>query len=578
MAESSGNKLCPICDSPLQPGSKKCGFCGTDLSIFDIESELPKEPEPVVAPPTPKVSVESRIEEIFSKPIVQEKPPPREQPKPTLPPVKEEPKPAPVREPKPVQAPTQGPKPEPKPQAPAKSVDYFECPECGASVETTATSCPKCGVLFAEEGAEMFQCPACNTLVSVDATACPGCGAIFVEPEQQPAPMVEEPKKAIEPPIETVKPAPEPVAEAEEEARPEPEPKPEEGEKKGFMRWFKRGKKEEKEPEKKEMPSEEKKPEKPKPAPAPAPASTSRIEPVRANKPVVSEVQIREARAESVAEESYAPPARPLPVSTAAPATQPAGKDKGKDLARMVAEMKPLLALAREKDVDIGESKGLIDEAANAGRERQLDRAIELVQESKNMLLAKVDAQLSDQIMKLNDEIKVAREFGGDISKAAMYIQEVAKARGSGDIEAAYVYADKVKMELLPITGRYNESRRKIANAKQLITDCETFIVDTREARRNLVEANKAFDAKDFDKVDALVKSANESLAKVIPKRMNEEIASAKELLIEAKTRNVNISPMITVLKSATSLMKSGDYGQAVKEMREFREMIKKAK
>ncbi len=549
------------------------------MSIFDIETELPKTPEPFAVQAPPRASVESRIEEIFSKPIIQERPKVREEPRPAPHPVVE----SPVKEPVPKAAPSPEPKhapvPEKKPEAPAKQVEYFECPECKTMVETTANSCPKCGVLFAEEGSEMFQCPACNTLVSVDATSCPGCGAIFVEPEAEPS-VVPEPTKEIAPAVEEVKAAPELVkAEKKEE---EPEPKPEEGEKKGFMRWFKRGKKEEKEPEKREEPAEEKEPVKPKPVPAPIPAPSDRIEPPHALKPhPAEEVRIREvkpepvvAKAEPVVEITPTPSPAPRPIiESSAP-----GKDKGRDLARMVAEMKPLLALAREKDVDIGESKGLIDEAATAGRERQLDRAIELVQESKNMLMAKIDAQLSDQIMKLNDEIKVAREFGGDISKATVYIQEVAKARGSGDIEAAYVYADKVKMELLPITGRYNESRKKIATAKQLIADCEAFIVDTREARRNLVEANKAFDSKDFDRVDTLVRTANESLAKVIPKRMNEEIASAKELLIEAKTRNVNISPMITVLKSATNLMKSGDYSQAVKEMREFKEMIRKAK
>jgi len=567
---SSGNKLCPICDSPLQPGSKKCGFCGTDLSIFDIETELPEKTEPVVpSSPPPRVSLESRVAEIFTRPVIQERPPVREQPRPAPPPPKAEPpKPAPQPEPKKA-PPAPEPTPEPKPQPLAREVEYFECPECGTTVETAATSCPKCGVLFAEEGAEMFQCPACNTLVSVDATSCPGCGALFVEPEEA-APA---PKKEIEAAVEMPKPAPEPV---KHEVKAEPEkPKEEEGEKKGFMRWFKRGKKE-------EAPEHHEEPEKPKPAPAPTPAPTmTRIEPTPAPSPKPSEVRIKEARPEPVVQRpAPAVEVRPKPAPAPAPAAAAPslGKDKGKDLARMVAEMKPLLALAREKDVDIGESKQLIDEAATAGRERQLDKAIELVQESKNMLMARIDAQLSDQIMKLNEEIKVAREFGGDISRATVYIQEVAKARGSGDIEAAYVYADKVKLELLPITGRYNESKRKISSTKQLIADCEAFIVDTREARKALVEANKAFDVKDFDKVDSLVKTANDSLAKVIPKRMNEEIASAKELLIDAKTRNVNISPMITVLKSATSLMKSGDYGQAVKEMREFREMIRKTK
>jgi len=587
LAESSGDKLCPICDSPLQPGSKKCGFCGTDLSIFEIETELPKNPEPVVSQaPRPRASVESRIEEIFSKPIIQEKQPVKEPPKPVQAP-RETPRPSPPPEPAkaPPAAPEQrpAPRPEPKPEAPAKQAEYFECPECGTSVETAATSCPKCGVLFAEEGAEMFQCPACNTLVSVDATSCPGCGAIFVEPEAEAAP---EPKKELEAPVVPVKPSLEPIK--EEKAKEEKvhvteeaeKPKAEEGEKKGFMRWFKRGKKEEKADSKEPEPEVRGEPEKPTPSP-PVPTSTTRIEPIPSPKPA-AEVRIREARPEPAVEKrAPIPEAATRPAPAPVPYAQveaPLGKDKGRDLARMVAEMKPLLALAREKDVDIGDSKRLIDDAASAGRERQLDRAIELVQESKNMLMAKIDAMLSDQIMKLNDEIKVAREFGGDVSRATVYIQEVAKARSTGDIEAAFVYADKVKMELLPITGRYNESKRKITITKQLIADCEAFTVDTRDARRSLAEANKAFDSKDFDKVDSLIRTANDSLAKVIPKRMNEEITAAKELLIDAKTRNVNISPMITVLKSATNSMKSGDYSQAVKEMREFREMVKRTK
>ena len=67
----------------------------------------------------------------------------------------------------------------------AAAGERFECPQCGTSIEAAATQCPKCGVAFAEEGAEMFQCPACNALVSVDAKSCHGCGAVFVEPEKK---------------------------------------------------------------------------------------------------------------------------------------------------------------------------------------------------------------------------------------------------------------------------------------------------------------------------------------------------------------------------------------------------------
>jgi cellobiose-specific phosphotransferase system component IIA len=139
------------------------------------------------------------------------------------------------------------------------------------------------------------------------------------------------------------------------------------------------------------------------------------------------------------------------------------------------------------------------------------------------------------------------------------------------------VYADKVAKELLPITGRYNEAKKKIASLKEFIADCEVFFVDTKDARRLMVDANRAFDSKDFDKVESLVRSANESLYKAIPPRMNEAIKKARDELVDAKVRNVNVTPMLTVLKSATSLMKSGDYAQALKELREYRDMMKKS-
>jgi len=560
LSDSRGDKLCPICDSPLQPGSKKCGFCGTDLSIFDIETETARTAsEP--APAQPKATLENKIEEIL-------RPRPAEQPPvapvaPAPPPVKK------VEPPKPEQPkiertisevveakkPPEPPKPSP-PVVVEEPKDYFECPQCGSEVEMTAHSCAKCGVMFAEEGAETFECPACNSLVPLEAKTCPGCGAVFIE-EEAPAPAPPVPHKAPERPVAEAKPA-SVKAEVEEEVEvpaKEEEEAPEKG--RGFMSLFKRKKEAEPAP----APSK----------PSPSPAAAAPKAPAPAAKP--AEV--------SVVKEVAQPPAPKPPVQApyVRPATveAPGGRDKGKDLARMVAEMKPLLAIAREKDVDIGESKQLIDEAAVAGRERQLDKAIQLVEKSKVVLMGKIDAQLGQLVLQLNEETKAAREFGGDISRATTYMQELARARSTGDVEAAYVYVDKVQKELLPITGRYNESKKKISSLKQFIANCEVFIVDTKDARKLLVDSAKAFDQKDFDKVDATVKQATDSLSKAIPARMNEEMSRAKYDLIEAKSKNVNITPMLTTLKSATNMMKAGDYPQAMKEMREFKEMMKKS-
>jgi ribosomal protein L40E/cellobiose-specific phosphotransferase system component IIA len=443
---------------------------------------------------------------------------------------------------------------EEKEEAPAE--EFFECPQCGARVPSIASSCPKCGVFFAEEGADMFQCPACNTLVSMDATSCPGCGAIFVESaeaasEEMVAPAAEPEKEELEPPVTTVEPPPHRAKPPKETVKEE-----EVKEKKIGFGLFKRKKKEEEpeEEEKEAVPGLAMPPEKP----APSPVETVKPAP----KPVVAPAPIAPT---------------PMPVRQAPHVAAPGEPDdKGKKLSRMVAEVRPLMTLAQDKGVDISESMRLIDETYAAGRERQLDKAIGLVQKSKALLMERINANLAETLIILKEDLKVAQELGGDVSRPSTYVQEIERAKRSGDAEAAYVYADKVGKELQPIIGRYQDSKKKLVSLKSLIADCELFIVDTKEARNLLLEGTRAFESKDFDRVDLLVKTANDRLNKFIPARMSEEMKKAKDQLLEAKMRNVNITPMITMLKSVTSLMKAGDYAQSLKEMRQFKEMIRK--
>jgi len=242
----------------------------------------------------------------------------------------------------------------------------------------------------------------------------------------------------------------------------------------------------------------------------------------------------------------------------------------------MVAEIKPLLTLANEKDIDIAESKKLIDEAAEAGRDRQLDRALEFVNRSRGILMTRIDEHLASAIMQLKEEAGVAKSLGGDVSRALTYVNEIEKAKAAGDAEAAFVYAERVSNELLPITGRYKEAKNRTASLRSLVADCETLILDTKEARAALAEAGKAFEANDFDRVEMLVKQATDRLYRAIPDRVNEEMHAAKAQLIEAKMKNVNTTPMITILKSVRTLMKAGDYQQALREMKEFKDQIRK--
>ena len=607
MTGKKGERLCPICDSPLEPGAKKCNFCGTDLSIFDMESEAPKEElkaEPAESGEADEEPAESKLDEVFfgvdeeepSAAVPTEEPEEMPEPEPVKPqpqPVEAEPEPEATEplaaeeiEPEVVEQPTE-------PATPSEGA-FFECPECGGRVESSAGSCPNCGVIFADEGADMFQCPACNTLVDVNAKSCPGCGAIFVESEeetiQEPEPVMPvTPRPAAQAKVELEKPVSEVVIEPEE--TPSEEAAEEEPERKGlFGGIFGKKKRKKREPEdeaeegKREFPSilrrgrseaEESEPVEEEVSVEPEREVEEATE--REPEVVVAPSRRPEPEPEPAVEERPKPTPTPAPPSTKPMATPPKDRTKGKELARLTAEIQPLMRLAIEKGIDVSKSRKLVDEGAMSVRARQMDDALESVRKARETLLESMTSGIEEMANDLKAEVKVAKALGGEVSRATTYLNELEKARKSGDFEAVYVYAEKMSNELLPITGRYNESKKKITSLRSLVADAEVINVNTKDARALLADAARAFETNDFDKVDLAVKSATDKLYKDIEPRMDEEIRRARNLLVELKERDQNITPLITVLKSARTLMKSKDYQQALRELRDFKEQVKRA-
>jgi cellobiose-specific phosphotransferase system component IIA len=591
LPDGKGGKLCPICDSPLEPGSKKCGFCGTDLAIFETEAETEssKADEKVASD-----ALDNKLEEVFFGPgddaqtaKVDAEPEP---------PIAEEPVEQPSAEPEPTPEPEARVEAEsaalaevaepvvehpPEPAEPKATVEeHFECPQCGSHVLTTASSCPSCGVMFADEGVDMFQCPACNSLVNIDATSCPGCGALFVDSEEAAAaeqtPATYEPKPELEQPVSevVVEPESDEVAEAEAEKGA--------GKKGLFGSIFSKKKKrkrelEEAEDEAEVEPETEHDEEEPESVLSRRRAPGSEPAPIPTQELVEPEVKDTPATEESVARRKAAEPEQAVKAPQPAAAPKAMDKPKAKELARLTAEMQPLMRLASDNGIDVSESRRLVDEGAMSARAREIDRAFEKVVSARDLLMKNLTESIGQLIDDLNEEVSVAKALGGDVSRTSTYLDALAKANSSGDFEAVYVYAGKVKNELLPITGRYNESKQKLNTLRALISDSEMIAVNTKETRLQLVEATKSFEANDFDNADATVRSATKKLYAMIEPRMEDEIRRARNQLVEVKAKGMNITPMITVLKSARTLMKAKDYQQALKEMREFKEQLEKA-
>ena len=535
MPGPSLGRLCPICDSPIEKGAKKCSFCGTDLTIFGSESEEALNQE------------ERMVKESYE---TAPRSPPPSQPAPA-------PAPLPVAE-------------------PAKEAATFQCPNCSGMVKESDNVCPHCGAMFVEDETAQFECPACSTLVDASATKCPGCGATFIEdtgtvPEAaQPAPVPLAPPTA---PTTAATPAPQPAVETTAPATAA-------GKDEDLERILDVTKriKESRDAEAASKVSPDKKIKRPglfriggrkevaveRPAPMPA---------ARPQEPVVAPQRPAPSTAPSTPVA-----AAPAPVAPAVKRVFPTDpREQGKDLARLVAEVRALLGTANERDIFIDEAKDLLDQAITAGRERQFLQALEVITDAQEKLQSRLKDYVSATFTSLHEEIDIAKRLGGDPSRAEMFLNEAFRASQAPDYQAALVFIDKAKSELSPITGRYNETKNALRKLERLVRDARVVGIDTEPLKVVLENAKSAFSALNFPKTEEMVKKSTDEVIAQIPERMSKEIEKAKQMLVEAKMKSdAGVTPQITILKSAIKAMKEENYLEALSEMKKFKKEMKK--
>ena len=152
-------KTCPVCDATIDPAAKICASCHTDLTLFDFDSEPGLDIDKI------RINDEKSIDQILANIVGEEK---GEQGD-----ILEDIKSLGKNDTAVVDE--------------AREDVEFECPACGASVASDATSCPGCGAEFVGEEEAEFECPVCKAIVASDASSCPSCGVEFEVEEETPA-------------------------------------------------------------------------------------------------------------------------------------------------------------------------------------------------------------------------------------------------------------------------------------------------------------------------------------------------------------------------------------------------------
>ena len=241
----------------------------------------------------------------------------------------------------------------------------------------------------------------------------------------------------------------------------------------------------------------------------------------------------------------------------------------------LVAEVKPLLTLAKENGVDVSDARRLIDKAVHAGKERDIVSAVRYVKECQASIRSAIDARLGRETQYLEKLIEVAKSMGSDPTGIGEAIAKIKERRAAGDLPGAFSESKEGKKAAEKLTGKYIEANELADQLENLILGCERFYVDVRESRKLLSEARDAGEHGDWSMMGILSRKGREEVLKTLPEILNSELKKARTQLLEAKAQGKDVSTLVKVLKEAGTATKAQKYEESVERLLEFKSEAK---
>jgi predicted RNA-binding Zn-ribbon protein involved in translation (DUF1610 family) len=284
------------------------------------------------------------------------------------------------------------------------------------------------------------------------------------------------------------------------------------------------------------------------------------------------------AQFESEAKSAPVVPPQPIdPPQAAPPVEQAMQKDKmsqealRKRFPELVAEVKPLLALANDYGMSVSEGRRLIDKAVRAGKDNDVVSAVNYVKECKESIVTTLNNRLDHDIEYLEKLANVAKSLNSSPTVLFDSIKVIKEKRTIGDMEGALKESANGRKQAEKLTGKYIEANELCEGLEKLIQSSERFYVDVREARKLLSEAKDAGDHGDWSMMGILARKGNDEILKTMPDILHNELKKAKTLLLDAKAEGKDVTMMVKLLKEAGNAHRQKRYEEALERLIEFK-------
>jgi DNA-directed RNA polymerase subunit RPC12/RpoP len=241
----------------------------------------------------------------------------------------------------------------------------------------------------------------------------------------------------------------------------------------------------------------------------------------------------------------------------------------------LVTEIKPLLALAKEYNIDTAEARRLIDKSVRSGKQGDVAAAVEHALQCKASILTAINGRLDSDLDHLEKLVEVAKFMSSNPAAISDSIKAVKDRRSLGDLEGALKEAMAGKRQAEKLTGKYIEASELCDALNKLINSCERFYVDVREAKKLLAEAKDAGDHGDWSMMGILARKGRDEILKTLPDLLTAELKKAKSMLLDAKAEGKDVAMLVKLLKESGTAFKQEKYEEALDCLIEFKSEVK---
>jgi len=248
-----------------------------------------------------------------------------------------------------------------------------------------------------------------------------------------------------------------------------------------------------------------------------------------------------------------------------------------RELPKLVSEVKPMLLVTRELGLDLPDARDLINKAIAAGKARDMEQAVALVGQAKRSLHAAFTGAILKFIETPVQLLAKGEAFGPEAEMETL-LRETISLLHDGDYLRAYqgavAFAEKFPSVKPEPTA--DEAQTALQAAEALYRDSTALNIPGEGAEHLLEQAQAALIKGKLGEAARLAGKSRDSILRILPEYVTKQMRTAREQLLEAKSRGGNLTREVGLLKQASIHQKREEYDSALRYLRLFSEEIRK--